>query len=244
MNTEYYKWYSPAIGRDMELKVYGDWGQPTLVFPAQGGRFYEFEDFGMVDACRGLIESGKVKIYTVDSLDNETWANFGGDPGQRARRHEDYDRYITQEVAPFIRGHCRHADQKIITAGVSMGGFHAGNFFFRHPDAFCGFISLSGIFRLKLFIGDYVDDCVYFNSPLFYLPKLNDPWFLDRYRQSRIVVCVGQGAWEDEMLSDARTLQDILLAKGIAAQFDYWGYDVNHDWPWWRKQLPYFLGQL
>jgi esterase/lipase superfamily enzyme len=244
MNTEYYKWYSPAIGRDMELKVYGQWGQPILVFPAQGGRFYEFEDFGMVEACRELIESGKVKIFAVDSLDNETWANFGGDPAWRAQRHEDYDRYITQEVLPFIRGHCRNADQKVITTGVSMGGFHAGNFFFRHPDAFCGCICLSAIFQLKLFVGDYVDDCVYFNSPLFYLPNLNDPWFIEQYRQSRIIVCVGQGAFEDEMLSDARTLQGILADKGIPAQFDYWGHDVNHDWPWWRQQLPYFLGQL
>ncbi len=244
MHTEYYKWYSPALNRDMEMKVYGHWGRPVLVFPAQGGRFYEFEDFGMVEACRGLVDSGKVKFYTVDSLDNETWANWGGDPGWRSRRHEDYDRYVTHEVVPFVRGHCRDQALKIITTGVSMGGFHAGNFFFRHPDAFGGCICLSAIFQLKLFIGGYVDDCVYFNTPLFYLPNLNDPWFLDQYRQSRIVVCVGQGAWEDEMLGDARALQGILSAKGIPAQFEYWGYDVNHDWPWWRIQLPYLLGQL
>jgi esterase/lipase superfamily enzyme len=30
----------------------------------------------------------------------------------------------------------------------------------------------------------------------------------------------------------------------VPAWFDYWGYDVNHDWPWWRRQLPYFLGKL
>ncbi|MDF1554518.1 MAG: hypothetical protein P1P84_15715 [Deferrisomatales bacterium] len=67
---------------------------------------------------------------------------------------------------------------------------------------------------------------------------------LDRYRQSQIVVGVGQGAWEDEMVADTRALQKILKAKGVPAWFDYWGHDVNHDWPWWRKQMPCFLGRL
>ena len=31
---------------------------------------------------------------------------------------------------------------------------------------------------------------------------------------------------------------------GIDAWIDYWGYDVNHDWPWWYKQMNYFLGRL
>ena len=94
-----------------------------------------------------------------------------------------------------------------------MGGYHAANFFFRHPDCFDGCICLSGIFRLNLFIGDYMDENVYFNTPLAYLPNLNDPWFLDQYRQSQIVVCVGQGAWEDEMRVDAADLRRILERK-------------------------------
>jgi esterase/lipase superfamily enzyme len=71
-----------------------------------------------------------------------------------------------------------------------------------------------------------------------------DPWYLDQYRQSKIVVCVGQGAWEDEMLHDTLELKDILDSKGVPAWIDVWGYDVNHDWPWWHKMLPYFLDKL
>jgi esterase/lipase superfamily enzyme len=105
-------------------------------------------------------------------------------------------------------------------------------------------IVISGLFQLRMFVGDYTDDNVYFNSPLYYLPDLNDPWFLDLYRRSKIIVCVGQGAWEDAMLADAYELKRILDDKQIPAWIDIWGNNVNHDWPWWREMVPYFLGKL
>ena len=125
-----------------------------------------------------------------------------------------------------------------------MGAYHAANFFFRHPDVFDTTIALSGVYSLNMFIGDYMDENVYFNSPINYLPDLDDPYLLDQYRQSNIIICCGQGAWEDEMVADSHTLKQILDAKKIPNWVDFWGYDVNHDWPWWRKMLPYFLDQL
>lgn len=243
MHTEYHKWWSPHLGQDMELKVYGDAGKPLLVFPAQGGRFYEYEDFGMIAAIADSITAGRIHVFTVDSIDGQSWANFAAHPADRARRHEDYDRYIIHEVVPFIRSR-GHEGQKAFTTGVSMGAYHAANFFFRHPDCFDGCIALSGLFRLNHFIGDYMDETVYFNTPLAYLRNLEDPAYLDLYRQSQIVVCVGQGAWEDEMRVDAAELRSVLESKGIPAWIDFWGHDVNHDWPWWRVQMPYFLGKL
>lgn len=244
MKIEYHKWWSPNLGHDMELKVYGYYGQPALVFPAQSGRFYDFENFGMVAAIAGFIEAGQVKLFTVDSIDGQSWANSNAHPAERARRHEDYDRYIVREVAPFIRQHCGNSNQKMITTGCSMGGYHSANFFFRHPDLFDTLIALSGLFQLRMFVGDCQDENIYFNSPLYYLPNLDDPWYLDQYRQSRIIVCSGQGAWEEPMVADALALKAILAEKGIPAWIDLWGYDVNHDWPWWQKMLPYFLGKL
>jgi len=55
---------------------------------------------------------------------------------------------------------------------------------------------------------------------------------------------VGQGAWEDDCLRDTRALDAALAAISVPAWFDYWGHDVNHDWPWWYKQMNYFLGKL
>jgi esterase/lipase superfamily enzyme len=244
MHIEYHKWFSANLGHEMELKVYGHYGKPIIIFPAQGGRFYEFEDFGMINACESLVNSGKYKIFTVDSLDSQTWANWNAHPADRARRHEDYDRYITQEVVPFMRHHCAETDQRFLTAGVSMGGYHSANFFFRHPDIFDALIAISGLYKLDHFIGDYMDETIYFNTPIAYLSNLNDPWYLDQYRQSKIVICSGQGAWEDESLSDTLTLKQILEEKGIPAWIDIWGSDFNHDWTWCRKMMPYFLEKL
>jgi esterase/lipase superfamily enzyme len=243
MNVEYHKRWSSNLNQEMELKVYGHAGKPVLVFPAMGGRFYEFEDFGMIDSVRWLIEDGCYQFYTVDSLDAQTWANWGAPPAKRARRHEDYDLYITREVAPFIQER-QLQETFLLATGCSMGGYHSGNFFFRHPDLFDSLVSLSGLFQLRMFVGDYVDDLVYFNSPLLYLANLEDSWYLEKYRRSRIIVCAGQGAWEDAMDADIRNLKEILERKQVPAWIDLWGSDVNHDWPWWRKQLPYFLTEL
>lgn len=244
MKTEYHKWLSPSLNQDMELKVYGYYGKPVVVFPAQSGRFFDFENFGMVDAVSSFIEDGKIKIFAVDGIDDQTWANWDAHPADRARRHLDYDRYIIDEVAPFIHQHCNFSDQKILTTGVSMGGYHSANFFFRHPDVFDALIAISGIYNMQMFVGDFMDENIYLNSPLAYLQNLEDAWYLEQYRNSQIVVVAGQGAWEEEMLSETLQLKTILESKGIPAWVDIWGKDVNHDWPWWLKMLPYFLGKM
>ena len=243
MNVEYHRGWSRRLEQDMELKVYGHGGKPVMVFPCQGGRFFEYEDFGMVAACRPFIDSGAITLFTVDSVDNQSWLNGSAHPAERARRHLDYDRYIVDEVAPFVRERLPRASG-ILATGCSMGGYHSANFFFRHPDVFDALIALSGVYKLTRFVGDFMDENVYLNAPLAYLPALADPWYIERYRRSRIVVCVGQGAWEDDMLADTRELQAILEGKGIPAWIDYWGHDVNHDWPWWRLQMPYFLERM
>jgi esterase/lipase superfamily enzyme len=243
VHVEQHKWWSPSLSQDMELRVYGQAGKPVVVFPSSGGRFYEYEDFGMVEACRPFVESGRVCLVTVDSVDHQSWLNHGAHPADRARRHQEYDRYLVEEVAPFVRRHCP-GRERFLATGCSMGGFHSANFFFRHPDLFDAVVALSGVYDLAGFIGGFMNDDVYFNTPLAYLKNLSDPWYLERYRQSQIAICVGQGAWEDEMLRDTRALEAILREKQVPAWIDVWGHDVNHDWPWWRKMMPHFLARL
>lgn len=244
MEIEYFKWFSHHLNQEMELKVYGFGGKPLLIFPPQSGRFFDFENFGMISSIETFINAGRIKAITVDSVDSQSWANWESHPAERARRHEEYDRYIMNEVIPFIRRHGEDAEMKCLVSGASMGAYHACNFFFRHPDAFDGLIALSGLYKLNMFIGDYMDDLVYFNSPLAYLPENEEEWYLNQYRNSQIIFCVGQGAWEDDMLLDTQEMQCILEEKSIPFWVDYWGVDVNHDWPWWQKQLPYFLGHI
>jgi esterase/lipase superfamily enzyme len=235
-------WFSGNLGHDMELIVYGHGGQPLICFPSSNGRTRDWEGFGMVDCVADLIESGRLLMVAVDGIDWQSWSNKSAPVEQRARRHNDYYRYITDEVVPFVRG---EADRETVWGtGCSMGAFHSSNFFFRRPDLFDGLIAMSGLYQPSLFVGQYTDDDVYFNSPLYYLPNLGDPWHLELYRRSRITFCVGQGMWEDDAVRDTRQLQEVLHQKGIPATFDYWGHDVEHHWYWWQKMLRHHLQGL
>lgn len=241
MNTEYHNWYSPNLDRGMELKVYGHSGYPFILFPTQSGRFYQAEDEGLIESVSGFIDEGRICIIAVDSIDNESWCNKDISLQQRGLRHVRYESYILKEVIPFIRNRFELQDSRIGCTGCSMGGYHAANFFFKHPDMFGTVIAISGFYNLKLLLGDQIDDLVYFNSPNLFLKNLEDSVILNQFRFSRIVVCSGQGAYEEQMLEETLTLKAILEQKDVPAWVDIWGKDVNHDWPWWRKMLPYFI---
>ncbi|MBF0528657.1 MAG: esterase family protein [Deltaproteobacteria bacterium] len=247
MHTDYQKWWSPALGQDMELKVYGRSGKPMIVFPSSGGRFYEYEDFGMVEACRPFIDDDRIQLFTLDSVDGQSWLNRAINPVDRAGRHDAYERYVRDEVAPFINSRNR-SGEKFLASGCSMGAFHAANFLFRLPGLFNAVIGLSGLYGPNYLLDNYRDSRLYYYFPLLYLPNLEDPYYLNRYRQSRIILCVGQGPWERcdqyDCIGETRALGDILSAKGVPAWVDFWGPDVSHDWPWWRVQAPYFLARL
>jgi esterase/lipase superfamily enzyme len=235
-------WASPALGQDMTLKIYGHGGRPVVAFPSQEGRYWDFEGWGMVEACAGFIDDGRMRLVAVDSIDEQSWANRSIPAFDRGRRHEAYDAYLANEVSPFLRD--LTSWERAWATGPSMGGYHAANVVFRHPDLFDGLVAMSGLYQLSMFVGDDASDPVYFNSPLRYLPNLEDPWYLDRLRAAKLAFVVGRGAWEDEMLADTRALGAVLAAKGIPAVVDEWGEDVNHDWPWWRRMLPYYLELL
>jgi esterase/lipase superfamily enzyme len=174
VKVEEHHWPSQALGHEMWLKVYGHDGRPVIAFPSQDGRYWDWEGWGMIDAVGGLIEAGRLRLIAVDSIDWQSWTNTAAPPGDRARRHDAYDRYLATELMPFVTS-LTGAD-RAWTTGASMGAFHAVNVVFRHPDLFDGLVAMSGLYRLRHFIGDYVDEAVYFNSPLHYLPGLEDPW--------------------------------------------------------------------
>jgi esterase/lipase superfamily enzyme len=195
----------------------------------------------MIESIAPWIESGKIRVLCVDSIDEETWSANGQDERYRLEQQERWFHYVTDELVPkYLR-----EGERALTTGCSMGATHACNFFFRRPDLFCGMIALSGLYDTDYFFFDYKDDLTYANSPIEFLRNMPEdhPW-MDWYNKSNIIICVGQGAWEDEMRHDASRMRDIMAAKGINGWVDFWGYDVNHDWPWWRKQLPYFVGNV
>ncbi|WP_443090956.1 esterase family protein [Basfia succiniciproducens] len=244
MHFERRSQWSSELGREMYFNVYGHTGKPVIVFPSSGGNQEEYANFGMIDACRSFIDRGLIKIYTPDSYDKESWLATWKSGHDMALAHNAYDRYIVHELVPLIR-HESQWNGTMIATGCSMGAFHSVNFALRHPDLFDTTIALSGVYDARFFTGEfYGDPAVYFNSPIDSLWGQNDDWFLNQYRRNHFIVAVGQGAWENEHVSDTVRLQEAFNAKGIPAWFDYWGEDVDHDWPWWRKQMPFFLSKL
>lgn len=241
MKTELYTEYSSCLNRNMTYKVYGHRGKICFVFGPQNGKYYDYENFGMINVLRPDIESGKLRLVCVDSIDEETFSNQNGNPGHRMYMQEQWYHYIVDEVIPTVQNRYRNWD-KMMTTGCSMGAFHAMNFFLRNPDKFDTVIALSGVYEARYFMGGYMDKNTYDNSPIDYLAGMeyNHP-YADMYRRSDIIVCVGQGAWEEEMVRNTRSLERLMREKDIPCWFDYWGYDVNHDWPWWKKQIRYFM---
>lgn len=245
MQKQYFKAYSHYLNRDMEFNVYGHGGKPVVVFPCQNGRFFDWEGNHMHDEVMGpWVEAGKIQLFCVDSIDQESWSDQYGDPAYRAQMQENWYHYIVDEFIPFAKA-INGSGEKMLTTGCSMGATHAANLFFRRPDIFDGVIALSGVYGAGEFFGGFMDENLYNNSPIDYLKNLpHDHFYIDCYNHSNIIICVGQGAWEDVMLDSTRRLQAVCAEKGINAWFDYWGYDVNHDWPWWKVQMPYFLKHI
>ncbi len=235
--------YSGFLNREMEFNVYGHAGKPVIVFPSSGGSQDEYGDFGMIDSIRNYIDRGIIKVYTPNSVDSESWFS-NKHYHDMGNFHNLYDSYIIHELLPLIR-YESNWQGKIIATGCSMGGFHSVNFALRHPDVFDTTIALSGVYDARFFTGEYRGDlAVYINSPIDYLYNNNDEWFLNQYRNNNFIVCVGQGAWEEPHIQETRRLQKAFNDKNIPGWFDFWGYDVDHDWNWWKIQMPYFLNIL
>ncbi|MGH2575968.1 MAG: esterase family protein [Ignavibacteria bacterium] len=233
------KWYSSYLNKDMEIAIYGDRGMALLMFPTAAADFLEYERFNLIDAIRPIIESGKFKAVSINSINNESWLNENMHPKYKALRHQQFNEYVVNEVVPFIYNNC-NGEVPIITTGASLGALHAANTFFRRPDIFHGTIAMSGSYDLRDYSKGYYDDNVYFNSPVDYLSNLSDENILSALRNRKhIYIVTGQGNYENPGAS--KNLSNILNAKNIPHELDLWGYDIPHDWPSWCKMLPYFL---
>ncbi|MCY3035787.1 MULTISPECIES: esterase family protein [Aerococcus] len=243
MNFESYTHYGHNIGRNMSINRYGHAGKPFLVFPSSGGSHNEYADFGMIEACQAWIDNGKLQFFTLSSYDDQSWlSNKSGH--DMALAQQAYDRYFIEEALPLIK-HVSNWMDPMGATGCSMGAYHAINTFLNHPDVIDTVIALSGVYDVRYFMKGYQNDFeIYHNSPVDFLWGQNDPWFIDHYRQGDIIVCTGLGPWEEDGLPSFYSLKAAFECKQIPAWFDTWGEDVAHDWPWWRKQMPYFLQVL
>lgn len=232
-------WYSPRLDKEMPIVTYGHFGFALLLVPTAAADYLEYERFQLIDAIKPWIEGGKVKVFSINSINNESWLNNEMDPRLKALRHHQFNEYVYQEVIPYIKTHCS-ADTPIIISGASFGALHSANLFLKRPDLLNGFIAMSGVYDLTEYTKGYNDDYVYFNSPMHYMPNLADHGILEQIRKSHhLHIVTGSGSYEDPNAS--RAFAGMLYSKGITYELDVWGEDMTHDWPTWRAMLPHYL---
>jgi esterase/lipase superfamily enzyme len=234
-------WRSPSLDRHMEIVTYGWYGYPLLLFPTAAADYLEYERFLVIDSLAPFIEAGRLKVFSINSINSEGWMNRQVHPRERAIRQVQYNKYVADEVAPYIWHSC-NGKIGIIAAGASLGAYHCANQLFHRPDLFDGMLAMSGNYTITQFADGYYDENVYFNDPLAYLPKLDDDYYLPLLRaKSKIHILSGQGSYEDP--EGSRRLARILTDKGIPHTLDLWGFDMPHDWPTWRAMLRYYVDE-
>ncbi len=238
MKERYIKWYTRHLSRDFEMLVFGHAGFPLILFPTSRGRYFQNKDFGLVESTRNLIDTGRLKVYCPDSVDELSWYNYSIHPADRIRTHMGYENVIVRDVMELAMRET--GSKKVAAAGCSFGAYHAANLAFRHPDVVSNLITMGGAFDIKQFIMGYYDDNAYFNNPPDYLPGLSDPWFLERIRTMGIILGSGD---HDMCLPENTRLSQILSAKGIEHWLDV-RPGANHDWPCWNSVFPTYVSQI
>ncbi|MFO0667561.1 MAG: alpha/beta hydrolase-fold protein [Polyangiaceae bacterium] len=235
------RWYSSRIGCEATLARWGTTGQPVLVFPTAGGDAEEIERFHLIKVLGPLLEAGKIKIYSADSVGGRVWFKKEGSPEHRMYIQHQYHQYIKHEVVPAIRKDCNSEDILIWTAGASIGAFHAAATVCRFPDIFSRALAMSGTFDLMRFC-EATETTEYYrvSSPLQFVPHLAGK-HLDLLRTRFIQFATGEGKWEN--IGESFRLAQVLGDKGIPNHVASWGKDVDHDWVTWRAMMPKYLGE-
>jgi esterase/lipase superfamily enzyme len=232
-------WYSERLGKEMPVAVYGNYGFALLLVPTAAADYLEYERFQLIDSISHFINSGKVKVFSINSINNESWLNNHMDPKHKIIRHQQFNEYVYEEVIPFIKTNTSH-ETPIIICGASFGALHSMNLFLKRPDLINGVIGMSGVYDLTEYTKGYFDDDVYYNSPQHYMPNLTDHHVLEQIRRSNhIHIFSGSGDYEDP--SASHSFANILYSKGINYELDIWGQEWKHDWNTWRNMLPHYL---
>lgn len=240
MKRELHTIHSDALGQDMSMIVYGEKGYPIVTFQTQDHTCESFEQDGLLEPLAEYIDGGRIQLFSVDNADQGSWSDLAGDKAKRAQRQEDYFRFVTDELLPQVH-ELNGSELRPLAMGCSMGATHAALAALRRPDLFQGCLSLSGVYRASYFFGDWSNPTLYDNDIVSFLPNmpLNHP-YVELYRHRSLLFCVGQGAFEDGQ-DDVRAIDHELDRLGVPHWCDFWGYDVNHDPYWWKKQLRYFM---
>jgi esterase/lipase superfamily enzyme len=242
MQKEQFGWSSERLPSAARVARWGHYGRPVLLFPTAGGDFEEVERHGLITALAPLIDAGRIKVYSVDSVAGRHWVDRSHSPHYSSRVQNQFDAFIYHELVPLIRQDCASSDIELVTAGASIGAFNAVATLCRHPDAFRLAIGMSGTYDLSHYVRGHWNDDFYFSSPLHYLPGLGACWQLDTLRSRMVILASGSGRWEN--IDESRAMASVLGDKGVPNRVDDWGQGYDHDWPTWCRMLPQYVSDL
>ena len=242
MKREYHKWHSTSLNRDMELLVFGHSGARVLMFPTRTARFYDYENWRIIEALRGQIENGWLQLFCVDSIDHESFYCWWAHPQGRINRHLQFEKYIIDEVLPFTRS--VNDNMFMMSVGCSLGAFHAANIAFKYPHHFGKLVALSGRYDLTMPMGmfgdlldGYHDENVYYSMPSQYLANLDDENILKELRRMEIILAIGN---QDSFAENNHYTSNLLWQKGIHHSLHIWDGEA-HKARYWRQMLPLYL---
>ncbi len=235
------RWFSGRLHEEISLVRWGTTGRPVLIFPSAGGDAEEVQRHGLVEACGELLEAGRIKLYSVDSLAGQAMVTKAGSAEHRVWVLNQFHECIRREVVPAIHADLGGQALDLIATGASIGAFNAIAVLCRYPEVFAAAVGMSGTYRIERFYDEIWTQDLYFSAPLQFLPGLEGAQ-LERLRQRFAVLASGDGAWEDA--GESWRMASVLGDKGIPNRVDNWGADWSHDWPTWRAMLPQYLAEL
>ena len=237
---EVFRWHSPHVEQEIQLVRWGHIGTPVLLFPTAGGDAEEVERFHLIGALKPLLDSGRIKVYSTDSIAGKAWISKQHSAEFCSHLQNMFDALIYREIVPAIQNDCNSPGIEIIATGASIGAFNAVASICRHPDVFRMAIAMSGTYDLSKYLeGKFVQD-FYFASPLHFLPGLEGP-MLEKLRQRLILMPSGEGDYED--IGESWRMAAALGAKRIPNRVDPWGPEWHHNWVTWREMLPKYLAE-
>lgn len=233
------RWRSERLGREVTMARWGTFGQPLLLFPTAGGDAEEIERMHLVGSVAPLIEAGKLKVYSCDSVAGAALLAREGNARHQMWLQNMFHQYVRHEVVPAIRADCKSPDLDVWAAGASIGAFHSIAVVCRFPDVFSRALAMSGTYDLRRFYDakEFSDD-FWVSSPVHFVPTL-DGVHLEVLRKRHVLLVSGQGRAED--IGESWRMAKVLGAKGVPNRVEPWGPEWHHDWPTWRKMLPQIM---
>lgn len=231
-----YEWTSPSVGQTMHVARWGTTGKSFVLFPTGGADYLDVERFLLVRALAPLVEAGRVRVYSVDSVCRQGWLSDLS-PAEKVRWQSRYAHFLEDELLPFLDNDAGGNAGMIGVGGASLGAYQAWSLATRRPDRVGLCVGLSGTYLMDRRLYGYWDHDWYYHDPRQFVPGLQGE-LLDQLRKVRFVFGVGE-RYENHTYTDAA--EAVLHKQGVPVEVLRWRAPAGHDWPTWRSMLPRIL---